>query len=185
MKNTDWTALSLNDLGANICIIGPSNSGKSTLAKALSEATGLKHHHLDQIAHIPNTHWQRRFDEDFIKDHDDIIAQDRWIIEGNYSIAMKQRFDRASCVIWLDPSMLGFMIRYTRRSLKKDKDRVGGLSGAKSEFSLKLMKYTFLNYPKNRKKYEIILEDYTNLPVITINSMTDLNRAYKHWQLHR
>jgi adenylate kinase family enzyme len=42
--------------GQRIAIIGPSNSGKSTLAATMSIALSLPLLHLDQIAHRPTTH---------------------------------------------------------------------------------------------------------------------------------
>ncbi|MFS0491278.1 hypothetical protein [Leadbetterella byssophila] len=48
-----------------ICIIGPSSSGKSTLAQALGEKFDLKVCFLDQMAHVPGTQWKRREDAEF------------------------------------------------------------------------------------------------------------------------
>lgn len=62
-------SLSLNDLGSRICIMGPSNSGKSTLAKAIASRTGLPLIHLDQLHHLPDTKWVPREPEDFYRLH--------------------------------------------------------------------------------------------------------------------
>ena len=45
----------LDDLGPRICIMGPSNSGKSTLADAIARACDLPVVHLDQLHHLPGT----------------------------------------------------------------------------------------------------------------------------------
>ncbi|CDL80112.1 ATPase AAA [Xenorhabdus cabanillasii] len=58
--------MQLSDLGNRICIMGPSNSGKSTLANAISTKCNLKTIHLDQLFHLPNTNWQERTVEEFI-----------------------------------------------------------------------------------------------------------------------
>lgn len=50
--------MTLDDLGPRICIIGPSNSGKSTLATAIARARGLNAIHLDQLYHRPDTDWE-------------------------------------------------------------------------------------------------------------------------------
>ena len=42
----------LDVLGPRICIMGPSNSGKATLAEAIARAQGLKAVHLDQLQHV-------------------------------------------------------------------------------------------------------------------------------------
>lgn len=164
--------------GQRICIIGPSSSGKSTLAARLSKTRGLPVHHLDLMAHIPGTNWVRRPDSEFSAAHDSIIETDRWIIEGNYSGCMKQRFMRADTVIWLDPPLWGTVGRYIRRSLKNDPARPGRLQGARREMNLYLIKYTLVNYPRNRHKYREIMAQNPHLNIIAIKSMDELNLRF-------
>ena len=172
----------LKDLGHRICIIGPSNSGKSTLADRLGSKIGAKVCHLDQIAHKPNTNWERRPDSDFVADHDAFIAQEKWVVEGNYSVCMPQRFAKSTSVIWLDPPLLGFLWRYINRALKNNPAREGNLEGATQEFSWQLIKFTFFNYPKNRSKYSNLLLGYPK-PMLRVTSMKELNRKYQEWGL--
>lgn len=173
-------AEALENIGTRICIIGSSNSGKSTLADRLGKKLGIKICHLDQIAHKKNTNWERKHDEELIFDHNAVIELDSWVIEGNYSVCMPQRFTRSTSVIWLDPSFIGFLWRYIKRSLKNERSREGNLEGAKGQFSWKLIKYTFFNYPKNKIKYNELLNGYTK-PIIKIHSIKELNNKYKEW----
>jgi adenylate kinase family enzyme len=174
------TDFEIKNLGCRICIIGPSSSGKSTLARLLSQKIGGKICHLDQIAHQENSSWVRRPKDDFISDHDAFIANDAWVVDGNYSICMPQRFAGSTAVIWLDPPLWGFLWRYIKRSLQNDPDRAGNLAGAKRQFSFDLIKYTFFNYPKSKKKYAGLLENYSK-PIVRIRSMKDLNKHYVDW----
>lgn len=91
--------ISLDEMGSRICIIGCSNSGKSTLADALSKKLNIPVHHLDQYAHVENSNWQRQSDAILIKKHDDIIREDAWIIDGNYSVCMNDRLKFATFII--------------------------------------------------------------------------------------
>ncbi len=156
-------------LGKRIAIIGPSGSGKSTLAQNLSDHLAIPCYHLDQIAHEPETAWIRRPDEEFVKDHNDIIAQDSWITDGNYSICMPQRFQRATSVIWVDPPLLGCIWRGIARAFSEKENRPGKLEGAKNDFSFALMKYTLTRYPKNRIRYKEILSKVPQLTVYHLN----------------
>jgi adenylate kinase family enzyme len=173
--------ITLDKIGKRICILGCSNSGKSTLADALSKKLNIAAYHLDQLAHIENSKWERNSDEILIQKHNAIIKQDTWIIDGNYSACMNERLDLATFVIWLDPNVFSCVRRYLFRSFKNDPNRPGRLSGAKNELALWLIKWIVFNYPKNRKKYQKILKGKPNLPVLHIGSMRLLKKYYDFW----
>lgn len=91
---------SLSTLGLRICIIGNSAAGKSTLAQHLGLRLGVAVCHLDQIAHIPHTNWQPRDRELLRLDHNHFLEQhDTWVMEGNYSFLMPERFSQATAII--------------------------------------------------------------------------------------
>jgi adenylate kinase family enzyme len=75
----------LSELGARICILRPSNGGKSALAAAIAQKRGMNLVHLDQLHHVPSTDWQPRPANEFKALHDAAIADDQWVMEGNYS----------------------------------------------------------------------------------------------------
>ena len=112
------------------------------------------------------------------------MASEKWIVDGNYSVCMPQRFQRATAIIWLDPPIIGFLYRYLKRSLISNAGRPGGIARAKGEFSFFLIKYTIVNYPRNRLKYEKLLNGYS-MPNLRIHSMRDLNNYYHYWVLGR
>jgi energy-coupling factor transporter ATP-binding protein EcfA2 len=87
--------MTLDELGSRICIMGPSNSGKSTLAEAIARAQGLETIHLDQLHHLPHTDWVPRTANEFAALHDAAILGARWVIEGNYSRLLPQRLGLA------------------------------------------------------------------------------------------
>ncbi|MDD9912834.1 MAG: adenylate kinase [Alphaproteobacteria bacterium] len=159
-----------------VMIIGPSSSGKSTLALKLGEQLKAPVLHLDQIAHKPNTHWERTPIEDFVAKHDTFIEQPTWVVEGNYSVCMPQRIAAADVVIWCDPSLLGCLWRYARRSFNAAPDRAGRLEGAKGEFSWKLILYTVRQYPRNKLKYQKFLADSPDTPLIHLKKFSDIKK---------
>ncbi len=173
----------LQALGKRICIIGPSSSGKSTLATALAHRLAIPVFHLDQLAHIPHSNWVRRPNEAFRADHERLLAAENWVIEGNYSFLMPERFTRATSVIWLDPPLSGTLFRYIRRCWKQETARPGRLQGAQREFSWKLIRYTLLSYPKNRVKYRQLLEQYPHLCRLKLTRFGQLKAAYAAWGL--
>ena len=175
---------SLNELGQRICILGPSNSGKSTLAAKLGEKLNIPVCHLDQLAHIPGTNWERRDEKEFAADQDAFLEKESWIIEGNYSFCMPQRFEKATFLIWVDPNFLGCCFRYISRCLKNDRIRPGRLKDATSEFSFEMINLIIFKYPKVRQRHKAILSGYT-FPILYIHSMKELNQYYTKWGLKR
>src|SRR5579871_6051214 len=114
----------LAQLGSRICIFGPSNSGKSTLAATLGQRLSIDVIHLDQLHHLPHTDWQPRPNGEFHALHDAAIQQENWIIEGNYSSCIPQRLARATGLILLDISTGRSLFRYLRRTLLET-ERIG------------------------------------------------------------
>lgn len=144
--------LALDDLGPRICIMGPSNSGKSTLAKAIGQARGLKVVHLDQLRHLPHTDWDLRPDDEFTTLHDQAIAGPRWVIEGNYSRLLPQRLEKATGFILLDIPTTMSLYRYFRRCWLED-DRCGELEGGRDSVKWGMIRHIAIATRANRKRY--------------------------------
>ncbi|MEM7017237.1 MAG: hypothetical protein AAF512_07835 [Pseudomonadota bacterium] len=102
------------NLGQRISILGCSGSGKSTLARKLSEKLQLPVYHLDTYYWQPA--WVATDPGEFIRQNDEIIAQDRWIIEGNYSITRARRLARSDTILYIDESPWRCAARFVRRA---------------------------------------------------------------------
>jgi adenylate kinase family enzyme len=162
-------------------VLGPSNSGKSTLADAMGRQLGLPVVHLDQLHHQPHTAWKPRPREEFHALHDEAIKGERWVIEGNYSSCMPQRFARATGVILLDVSTFTSLQRYVRRTLF-DRQRIGGLEGARERIHWAMLRHIVVATPANRKRYATLVEALA-LPKVSLPSARALQDAYKAWSL--
>lgn len=81
-------------------VIGCPGGGKSTFARKLRDRTGLPLHHLDLLWHKPDrtTVDPAAFDQAL----DQILAQDRWIIDGSYSRTLERRLQACDVVFFLD-----------------------------------------------------------------------------------
>jgi adenylate kinase family enzyme len=173
----------LSELGERICILGPSNSGKSTLAEAIARKRGLKAIHLDQLHHLPNTNWQIRPAGEFLALHDEAIAGDRWVIDGNYSKCFPQRFQRATGIILLDISTVASLLRYTRRTVFDDR-RIGALEGGQDSIKLAMLHHIAVVTPGNRKRYADVYGQL-RLPKVYLPSIRAINACYQDWGLER
>jgi adenylate kinase family enzyme len=175
--------MTLGDLGTRICIMGPSNSGKSTLAIAIARARGLTPIHLDQLHHTPNTDWQPRPAEEFTALHDAALLGQRWVMDGNYTRCLPQRLARATGVILLDVPTATSLLRYVRRSWF-ERDRAGALEGSGESIKWEMIHYIAVATRENRQRYKLIF-DQLRLPKISLSTAREIARFYRSEGLAR
>lgn len=144
--------MTLDELGPRICIMGPSNSGKSTLAVAIAAARGLVAVHLDQLHHLPHTDWLPRPAAEFAALHDAAVRGPRWVIEGNYSRLLPGRLERATGFILLDVPTVVSLWRYLRRCWS-GRARHGALEGGPDRVKWEMIRYIAGTARANRAAY--------------------------------
>lgn len=83
-----------------VLVIGSPGAGKSTLSHELAARTGLPLFHLDKLFWRPG--WVERDREEGCAELAQVLAGERWIIDGNYGSTMPMRLARADTVVWLD-----------------------------------------------------------------------------------
>jgi adenylate kinase family enzyme len=175
--------MDLSELGDRICILGPSNSGKSTLADAIGRKRNLEVVHLDLLFHLPNTDWEQRPQSEFVALHDAAIAGERWVMDGNYSIGMPQRFQRATGLILLDISTPASLLRYFRRTLL-ERERRGGLEGGRDSIKWDMIHHIVVTTPRNRERYKTMFAEL-DLPKLQLSSLRAIKRCFQEWDLAR
>ncbi len=175
------SALPLDALGPRICIMGPSNSGKSTLAEAIARKTDLPAVHLDQLHHIPDSQWMPRAPAEFLRLHAEAVSQERWVMEGNYTKCIEERFARATGLILLDVKVTVALLRYIRRCYSST-PRIGGLGMGREPMSLEMLKYIIRTAPQNRKHHKK-LYDQVRLPKLLLPSPRDVKACSDYWGL--
>jgi adenylate kinase family enzyme len=169
--------MTLDELGTRICIMGPSNSGKSTLAEVIARAKGLEVVHLDQLHHLPNTDWVPRPADEFAALHDAAIIGERWVIEGNYSRLLPQRLARATGFIHLDVPTSTSLYRYFRRCWF-ERDRRGALEGGRDSVKWDMIRHIAVATRASRRRSRNII-DGISLPKVQINSTKALAAFYR------
>lgn len=84
-----------------VAIIGNAGGGKSTLSRKLGRARDLPVHPIDQIQWRPG--WVPVPPDEFVHQHDALLAQERWIIDGwGPWDAIRARFEHADTIIVVD-----------------------------------------------------------------------------------
>ena len=176
--------LPLTALGNRIMVLGPSNAGKSTLALAISMKLDIPVVHIDRLQHLPNTDWKIRDEEDFKTLHDTAIMEDSWVMDGNYSRHMPQRFERATGVILLTSNRWLRLARYLKRSLRPSASRIGGLEGGPEYIKWEMIHWIIFQTPGNIARYKKIVRN-ASLPSIECRTFAELNQLYENWGLDK
>ncbi|GLQ09352.1 hypothetical protein GCM10007913_12840 [Devosia yakushimensis] len=171
---------SLESLGQRIVIMGPTNAGKSTLAVAIARKLGVSAIHLDQFRHLPDTDWQVRPDAEFHALHDAAILEDGWVMEGNYSVLMPQRFARATGVIVIDDHYLRRFARYFRRTLF-EKQRAGNLPGNRDSLKWEMVRWIWKTR-RSVSRYHGFAQA-TGLPQVFCPSLSEVQALGRSWNL--
>ena len=173
----------LESLGTRICVFGPSNSGKSTLAEALSNKLGIPAIYLDQLHHLPNTDWERRPTEEFLALQRQAIASENWVMDGNYSDLLPERLGRATGAIVLDDNHWLRLGRYFRRTLFQ-RERAGTLEGNKDSVKWEMIHWVAVASRHNGQRYRQRIDE-TGLPHVFCYALADVKRLYGDWSLQR
>ncbi|WP_337180982.1 AAA family ATPase [Shinella sp.] len=100
-----------------VLVIGCSGSGKSTLALRLAGRLGLSYVSMDrEIFWLPG--WQPRPRAQALARLEEIVAGERWIIDGTSPGTLALRLPRTHLVLWLRPprltSLYGVISRWLR-----------------------------------------------------------------------
>lgn len=81
-----------------IAVVGPTGSGKTTLARTLAANLALPCVELDSLFHGPN--WVPR--ETFMQEVTRFVSQDGWVTEWQYKVARPLLLARSTTLVWLD-----------------------------------------------------------------------------------
>ncbi|MBO6575020.1 MAG: GNAT family N-acetyltransferase [Rhodothermales bacterium] len=127
------------DFPDRIAVIGSPGAGKSWLSSRLGVALGLPVRHMDKAFWQPG--WVKTPHTEYVDTIARWAAEDRWVIDGNYSSTLHVRLPRAQLVIWLDLPVWrctwGIMRRWW---LEDNRDNVP--DGCSDEFDLEFLWYT-------------------------------------------
>ena len=162
-----------------ISIVGGSGSGKSTLCNILSKELNLPAIHLDAINFLLNWVEIDKIERDKI-----ILSksmEDKWVIDGNYSKTLKERFKRADLIIWLDYSTIMLLKGILKRIFKELHKERQEIPGCKERIDFKFIKYV-ITY--NKTKRHLILDNIKDIPnekILIFKKQKDLNNWLKEF----
>lgn len=155
-----------------IVIVGPTGSGKTTLADQLGQQLNLPVTDLDTLHWKPN--WQEAPAEEFRARVAAVSAGDQWIVSGNYSKARDLLWPRADTLIWLDYPLWIVFPRLFRRTVQRivtqeDLWGTGNRESWRKQFFSRESLFLWLlqSQPRHRRTYPALLgqPEYAHLRV--------------------
>lgn len=159
-----------------ISIRGVSCSGKTTLAKRISEELNIPHIELDELNWLPG--WKERDLREFLHLVEKNLNRGSWVIDGNYSKVYNQLNINFDYQVWLDYSFMKILFRYFMRTF----DRVffqrkicnGNTENLKAVFSSDSLFIWILKTYKKRKRELNELEKSGKENLIIIRKEKDI-----------
>lgn len=162
-----------------IAILGFSGSGKSTLARRYADYYQIPCLHLDTVQFISG--WQTRPDDEAKEIVKEAIAQDSWVIDGNYRrYYQAERLARADqIVILLFPRLVTLKRIVKRYWTYRGKSRPDMAEGCPEKLDWEFLWWILHKgrTPKIRKHYLAIQQQYPNKTIV-IRRQAELDELY-------
>ena len=162
-----------------IILVGSGGSGKSWLAKHIAALTGYPLFHLDKEFWQPG--WVLTPRNEKIARQQEIISDEKWIIDGNYDSTMELRFSAADLIIFLDISRFICIWSAMHRTGKKRSDLPDYLVEP-NIFSREFIEFCkwIWSFPKTGKKTIMDLHcKYPKKPFVVLKSRKAVKRFLK------
>jgi adenylate kinase family enzyme len=146
-----------------IVVIGTTSSGKSTLAKALSERLKLDFIELDALHWEPN--WKMAEIDVFRERVNKATSSSGWVVAGNYSKVRHSIWSRAEALVWLDYPLHTVFWRLLTRTIRRSVTQEELWNGNRDKFwwHLKLWSeeslfhWLFKTYWRRKREIPILL----------------------------
>ncbi|EMS71897.1 hypothetical protein [Ruminiclostridium cellobioparum] len=157
-----------------IYIIGIVASGKTTLARKLSQKLGIPWYELDCI--IYNDHpggRHKRTPEQQVELIHEIDKAGQWIVEGTYRQSCHCLLDMADTIIFLDPPLWKRKFRILKRFVKQQL----GIEKCHYKSNMKMLKLMYRwtgEFEAGRQKFEGMLRQYKS-KVVRVSGNSDLS----------
>ncbi|UDY35738.1 AAA family ATPase [Dermatobacter hominis] len=146
-------------------VVGVPGSGKTTLGRALAGALDAPFTELDSVFHRPG--WTHPDAEEFRAEVRELVARERWVIDGNYSAVQDLVWARADAVVWLDPPRLTATARVLRRTLRRVARRQALWNGNREHWTnllrwdpeRNIVLWSWVKHPEYRERYGAAVDE--------------------------
>ncbi len=159
-----------------ICVIGYSGSGKSSFATKLGELYKIEPTHMDKYHY--ESHWIER-DKDIRNDMlKKVLDLDEWILDGNYSKVITERFDQADQIFIFNFNRMKCLYgAFIRRVKYRNKARRSMTEGNPEKLDLEFIKWIlYKSRTKHRRDYYKELKNKYSNKVVVFKTRKQVNQ---------
>ncbi len=153
-----------------VLIIGSPGSGKSFYSQKISEITGLPIYHIDNLYwNSDKTHISY---EELIVKINEVIVNEKWILDGNFLDTLEQRLKFADTVFYLDFR--------TEQCIEGVESRIGvpndNMPWVEEEFDTEFREFILTFREKIRPRMIEILENYSHKNIYFLHSRREMDQ---------
>lgn len=152
-----------------IIVIGPSGAGKSTFSRKLNKIINVPIYHLDNLFwKVDKTHIEKDL---FDLKLNEILEQDEWIIDGDYSRTYEIRFKNADTIFFLNYDLNTCLKGVEARIGHKRED----IPWVESEFDPEFKSWIINWFNETLPVVEKLIKVYKNKNIIVFNNREEAN----------
>jgi adenylate kinase family enzyme len=160
-----------------VMVIGVSAGvGKSTLARNLGEKLGLPVHYLDCSYWNPG--WTEADEAQFRERQKKIVANEKWVIDGNYSSTLDERLPYADTIIYIELPRWFAIYQVLKRWLTHlGKERADRAEGCDEQMDWDFLHFIWTTYKGRKKKFRQMLRELEQEKnVVILHSRKEINK---------
>ncbi len=166
-------------------MVGTSASGKSTLSRQLAKKLNLAYIELDDLFWQDN--WQETVDAEFFQkiQHQIDLAENGYVIDGNYTRTIPVKWQNIDTVIWLDLPFHLNVLQAIKRALHRAifQTKLWGSSNNTENFRQmfgrdSIVLWMVKTHHKNRKSYQEMMHhpDFSHIQFIHLRSRQQIQQ---------
>ena len=171
-----------------INVVGTTCTGKTTLARRLSEVLRIPHVEMDALYWEPN--WTPVPAGILAQRVVEATSPDRWILDGNYGAVRDLIWSKATGIVWLDyPLRVVFprlFSRTVRRAFFKEELWNGNRERFRAQFMSRdsLFLWALKSHRRRRKQIGALLQqpEYAHLEAVHLRSPRQTNRWFQDFE---
>ncbi len=155
-------------------VLGSGGAGKSTLAREVGARLGLPVVHLDQ--HFWRARWVEIPRDEWVEVVRALVAEERWVMDGNYSGQIDVRLARADAVVLLDLPRLLCLTRVLRRWWRyRGRSRPDMTPGCPEHVSVEFLRWIW-TYPDRSRPKVLAAVRAAGVPLVRLRSPGSVDR---------